>query len=50
MAINELKQHCLIFKFFNKEPELVKQVFRGLTALSSVYASVRAGEGISNRY
>ncbi|HEY6899224.1 MAG TPA: hypothetical protein VI233_01215 [Puia sp.] len=33
---------------FNNDPALIEELWRGLTSLSSGYASVRAGDGFCN--
>ncbi len=46
MQRSEQKPQCLQCRHFRNSPEYLESVFKGLTTLSSGYASVRCEDGI----
>lgn len=41
-------QRCQNCAHFQNKPELIEEAFKGLTSMSSGFASVRAGDGLCN--
>jgi len=45
---NAAGSQCKQCNHFENDPDIIEKTFKGLTTLSSGYASVRAGDGLCN--